>query len=113
MPKLGLILAAELGGTQVQIDNNFTRLENVFDNILDVHVGAVSVTGTANIQTGLSTVAGAGAWVLSAPSAAACYVTAAILSSGIITLTVYSSTFVVSIVACAVQWVAFGELVLG
>lgn len=113
MPKLGLVLNAPIeGGIQQQVDDNFTRLENVFATVLDVATGLVNVTGSVSVNTGLSTVTGVMAQVVGGLAAGACFVVPVVGGAGLITINVYSNVFVASVIPCSVQWVALGELVL-
>lgn len=112
MPRAGLKLNADLGDIAQQVNDNFTRLENMFDIILDTIVGTAICNGSINIQTGLSTVQGATACLATIPTAAACFVQCAVGSSGIITVSVYTNTFALSSTAVPINWSASGELVL-
>lgn len=114
MPKLSLRPFAFIEeGLDQYLGYNFTRLENVFERISDSATGSQLVTGTMNIATGLARVDGVTASLEGAPVAGACFVRSAPgAAAGSIDITIYSSTFIISVIAAAIRWIAVGELIL-
>lgn len=114
MPKLSLRPYASIQeGLDSYLGFNFTRLENVFERMPDTATGTVLVTGTATVATGLARVDGVVADLDVDPSAAAAFARALPgAAPGTIDIRVFSDTYVISVAASGVRWVAVGELVL-
>lgn len=113
MPKLGLRPFSVIEeGAEAYFGYNFMRIENVFERMEDVVTGLVSVTGQADINTGLATVDGCVAAFTTDPSAAAAYLVCFPATAGLITVRVLTNAFAVSITAVSIRWIAVGELVL-
>ncbi len=113
MPKLGLRPYSTIEeGAESYFGYNFTRLENVHENMTDVKASSTNVTGSAIIETGLANIDGAVVCLESTPSANAAYVKVAVSSTTAITVTVYTNAFGVSVVPATVRWIVVGELIL-
>ncbi len=113
MPKLGLRPYSIIEeGLDQYLGYNFSRIENVFERLLDVATGVVAVTGQASVATGLATVGGGVAAFTTDPSAGAAFISCVPAAQGQITIRVLTSAFALSITAVSIRWIAVGELVL-
>ncbi len=113
MPRLALQPFSLLQGSlDAYVQANFTRIENVFDVVEDVKSGQSLVTGSLTLNTGLTTVTRAIGGLLNSPVAGGCFITITPGTAGLITVRVFSSTFVLSTVPTQIQWIAIGVLSL-
>lgn len=113
MPKLGLRPFAVIEeGAESYLGYNFTRLENVHEQMTDVRAGVKLVTGSAIIETGLANLDGVVANLSTDAQAGAAYVSAFVSSGSAITVRVLTSGFALSVIAVNVNWIAVGELIL-
>lgn len=101
------------GQDPLSVEQNFTRIENATEALLDVVRGKTTFTGTVTLITGLARVDSVVVSLAIPPVAAACFVTASSVAPNSIVLTAYGNGFGVSAGAVTVEWIAAGEMILG
>lgn len=115
MPKLGLDLTVDSSVTEMSslltlCENNFTRLQNIFDTILDVDGGAISFAVSIGFATALSRLDGVIASFSSGLNGSTAYVSASVLNNQVI-LQLWDSSFNPSPAGAfsGISWIAWGE----